>query len=209
MDQTVAQGCRQGLISDKPEGVADATGLSADGRSSYYAHKLQRSKGSTKGASKSTRYPIRKWPKINAIADTYSHMFIAASVSEGPSHDSPELPALLKQAAKRVTFDRLLADAGYDSEEHHRLAREEHGIRSTVIALNKRNQGQKWPKTKYRRQMRQCFHCVIYGNRWQIESIWSRHKRRLGWVLSSRSVEGQVCECQNRIVIHNLMLLAA
>jgi hypothetical protein len=209
MDQTVAQGCRRGLISDKPEGVADATGLSADGRSSYYAHKLQRSKGSTKGASKSTRYPITKWPKINAIADTQSHMFIAASVSEGPSHDSPELPALLLQASARLKFDRLLADAGYDSEEHHRLAREDHGIRSTVIALNKRNQGQKWPKTKYRRQMKQSFHVAIYGNRWQIESIWSRHKRRLGWVLSSKSVLGQIAECQNRIVTHNLMLLAA
>jgi transposase len=209
MDQTVAQGCRQGLISDKPEGVADATGLSADGRSSYYAHKLQRSKGSTKKGSKSTRYPITKWPKINAIADTQSHMFIAASVSEGPSHDSPELPALLQQASRRVQFDRLLADAGYDSEEHHRLARQEHGIRSTVIALNQRNQGQKWPKTKYRRQMKQNFHVAIYGNRWQVESIWSRHKRRLGWVLSSKSVSGQISECQNRIVTHNLMLLAA
>jgi len=209
MDQTVAQGCRRGLISDKPEGVADATGLSADGRSSYYAHKLQRSKGSTKKGSKSTRYPITKWPKINAIADTHSHMFIAATISEGPSHDSPELPALLKQAAGRVKFDRLLADAGYDSEAHHRLARQDHGIRSTVIALNKRNQGQKWPQTKYRRQMKQAFHVVIYGNRWQIESIWSRHKRRLGWVLSSKSVLGQISECQNRIVTHNLMLLAA
>jgi hypothetical protein len=208
MDQTVAQGHRQGLISDKSEGVADATGLSADGRSSYYAHKLQRSKGSTHG-SQSTRYPITKWPKINAIADTRSHMFIAASVNQGPSHDSPELPALLKAAAGRVKFDRLLADAGYDSEEHHRLARVEHGIRSTVIALNKRNQGQKWPKTKYRRQMKRSFHVAIYGNRWQVESIWSRHKRRLGWVLSSKSVQGQVFECQNRIVIHNLMLLAA
>ena len=122
MDQAVAQAGRQGLISDKPEGVVDATGLSADGRSSYYAHKLQRSKGSTHGGSKSTRYPMLKWPKINAIADTHSHLFIAASVSEGPSHDSPELPELLEQASGRVKFDRFLADAGYDSEEHHRLA---------------------------------------------------------------------------------------
>jgi len=209
MDQTVAQACHRGLISDQPEGVADATGLSADGRSSYYAHKLQRAKGGTHKGSKTTRYPITKWPKINAIADTNSHMFLAASISEGPSHDSPELPALLREVARRVKLDRLLADAGYDAEEHHRVAREEYGIRSTVIALNKRNRGRKWPLTKYRRQMKQNFHVVIYGNRWQIESIWSRHKRRLGWVLSSRSVQGQVFECQNRIVTHNLMLLAA
>jgi hypothetical protein len=208
MDQTVAQARRRGLIAGKPEGVADATGLSADGRSSYYAHKLRRSKGST-GGSKSTRYPITKWPKINAIADTHSHLFIAASITEGPSHDSPELPGLLKQASSRLQFDRLLADAGYDSEEHHRLARQDHGIRSTVIALNKRNQGNKCPKTKYRRQMKRRFHVAIYGHRWQVESIWSRHKRRLGWVLASRSIASQIVECQTRIVTHNLMLLAA
>jgi transposase len=209
MDQTVAQGCRQGLISERPEGVVDATGLSADGRSSYYAHKLQRGKGRKRKGRKYTRYPILKWPKINAIADTHSHLFLAASFSEGPSHDSPALPELLQQACGRVQFDRFLADSGYDSEEHHRLAREDYGIRSSVIALNPRNQGKKWPKTKYRRQMKRNFHITIYGHRNQIESIWSRHKRRLGWVLSSKSDEGQEFECQNRIITHNLMLLAA
>ena len=207
MDQTVACAGRQGLISGSSEGVADATGLSADGRSSYYAQKLQRSKGSS--GKRGKRYPITKWPKINAIIDAHSHLFIAASVSEGPSHDSPELPGLLVAACARLTLDRLLADSGYDSEEHHRLAREELGIRSTVIALNPRNQGRKWPQDKYRRQMKRRFHKKIYGNRWQIESIWSRHKRRLGWVLSSRTKQGQEYECHNRIVIHNLMLLAA
>jgi transposase len=207
MDQTVAHAGRQGLISGSSEGIADATGLSADGRSSYYAQKLQRSKGSS--GKRGKRYPITKWPKINAIIDAHSHLFIAASVSEGPSHDSPALPELLKAACGRLTLDRLLADSGYDSEAHHRLARKELGIRSTVIAINKRNQGKKWPTSKYRRQMKRRFHKKRYGNRWQIESVWSRHKRRLGWVLSSRTKQGQEYECHNRIIIHNLMLLAA
>jgi hypothetical protein len=113
MDQTVARAKRRGLISKRPEGIADATGLSADGRSSYYAQKLRRSKGSS--GKRGKRYPITKWPKINAIVDAQSHLFIAASVSEGPSHDSPELPGLLAAACGRLTFDRLLADSGYDA----------------------------------------------------------------------------------------------
>jgi hypothetical protein len=203
MDQTIAQAHRLGLIGDKPEGAVDATGLSADGRSSYYAQRLQRSKG-----RKTKRYKLPKWPKLNGIIHTQSHLILAASVNEGPSHDSPELPELLRQASRRLRLDRLLADSGYDSEEHHRLGRQEHGIRSTVIALNPRNQGRHWPKTKYRRQMKTRFHKRVYGQRWQVESVWSRHKRRLGWVLACRSVPAQVVEVQNRVVTHNLMLLA-
>jgi hypothetical protein len=207
MDQTIIQAYRLGMIPDKPEGAADATGLSADGRSSYYAQRLKRSKGRRKHG-KTKRYKLPKWPKLNAIIHTQSHLILAAVVNEGPSHDSPELPELLRQTSRRLRLDRLLADSGYDSEEHHRLGREEHHIRSTVIALNPRNHGRRWPKTKYRRQMKRRFPKRKFGQRWQVESVWSRHKRRLGWVLASKSVPAQVVEIQNRVVTHNLMLLA-
>ena len=49
----------------------------------------------------------------------------------------------MHQAALGVDWDRVLADAGFDSEENHRLAREDLGIRSTVIPLNRRNRGRK------------------------------------------------------------------
>jgi hypothetical protein len=206
MDQVVAEAQRLDLIPEKPQGAADATGLSADGRSSYYAQRIKRFKGKKSGKTK--RYSLPKWPKINGIIHTQSHLIIAASVNEGPSHDSPELPGLIKQASRRLKLDQLLADSGYDAEEHHRLARRDHRIRSTVIALNKRNQGRRWPKTKYRRQMKKRFPRRVYGQRSQAESTWSRHKRRLGWVLCSKSQQAQVFECENRIMTHNFMILA-
>ena len=104
--------------------------------------------------------------------------------------------------------DTLLADAGYDAEEHHRLARKTYGIRSSVIALNPRDQGRKWPKTYYRRQMKTSFPRRRFGQRWQAESVWSRHKRNLGWVLFSKNTQMQEFECQDRIMTHNLVLLA-
>lgn len=208
MDQVIAQARGRGLIPEKPEAAADATGLSADGRSSYYAQRLTRSKGRQK-RRKTKRYHLNKWPKINALVHTYSHLILAATITEGPSHDSPELPDLLRQVSSRLPLDRLLADAGYDAEKHHRLARETLHIRSTVIALNRRTHGRRCPKTKYRRQMHRHFHTRKFGQRWQAESVWSRHKRKLGWVLSSKSTAAQVYECQNRILTHNLTLLAA
>jgi transposase len=115
----------------------------------------------------------------------------------------------MPQAAKRARWDRLLADAAYDGEENHRLCREDLGIRSTVIPVNRRGKGRKWPRTKYRRQMRRRFPRVKYRQRWQAESAFSRHKRRLGAALRSRSFAAQEHECYLRVLTHNLMILAA
>jgi hypothetical protein len=208
MDQTILQAHQQGLIPAKPEAAADATGLSADGRSSYYAQRLTRAKGRQK-RRKTKRYRLDKWPKINALVHTHSHLILAATITEGPSHDAPELPGLLEQVQARVHLDRLLADAGYDAEKHHRVAREQLHIRATVIALNRRTNGRRCPKTKYRRQMHEHFPTRKFGQRWQAESVWSRHKRKLGWVIKAQSVPAQEYECQNRVLTHNLMLLAA
>jgi transposase len=103
----------------------------------------------------------------------------------------------------------VLGDAAFDSEENPRLCREELGVRSTVIPLNRRNRGRKWPKTKYRRQMKRRFPKRKYTQRWQAESAFSRHKRRLGSALSSRSEPARERECRLRVLTHNIMILAA
>ena len=115
----------------------------------------------------------------------------------------------MKQASLVVTWDRLLGDAAFDSEENHRLCREDLGVRSTVIPINRRNQGRKWPKTRYRRQMKKRFHKRKYGQRWQVESAFSRHKRRLDSALRGKSDASRERECYLRVLTHNIMLLAA
>jgi transposase len=123
----------------------------------------------------------------------------------------------MAQASLVVPWDRVLADAAFDSEAHHRYCRHDLGVRSTVIPLNRRNRGRKWPKTAYRRQMVRRFrkkpkgsqHRRVYGQRWQAESAFSRHKRRLGSALGGRSDASRERECRPRVLTHNLMLLAA
>jgi transposase len=123
----------------------------------------------------------------------------------------------MRQASLLVTWDRVLADAAFDSEENHRLAREGLGARATVIPLNRRNRGRKRPKTRYRRQMVKRFrrkprgsrHRRVYGQRWQVESAFSRHKRLLGSALRGRSDASRERECYLRVLTHSLMLLAA
>ena len=115
-----------------------------------------------------------------------------------------------------MPIDTLLGDAAYDSEENHATPRQELGIRSTVIPLNWRG-SRKWPKTKYRRQMVRRFRRKprgsrskrVYGQRWQVESGFSRSKRRLGSALRATKWVNQKNEILLRVITHNLMLLAA
>src|SRR5581483_4670940 len=81
------------------------------------------------------------------------------------------------------------------------------GWRSTVIALNPRRHGSKWPKARYRRQMKRRFHRRKYGQRWQCESVHSRIKRRLGSSLSGRSHASRKREALVKVLTHNLSIL--
>jgi hypothetical protein len=119
-------------------------------------------------------------------------------------------------AALGITWDRVLADAAFDAEAHHRQAREELGIRSSVIPINPRGFDVS-PGGKYRSQMPRHFrprepgnrHKRVFGQRWQVESAFSRHKRRLGSAVAGRSDDSRKREGYLRVLTHDIMLLAA
>ena len=127
------------------------------------------------------------------------------------------LQPVMAQASLLLGHDGVLADAAFDSEEGHRYCREELGVRSPVIPLNRRSGGRKWPRTRWRRQMvrrlrkkpRGSRSRRVYGQRWQAESAFSRHKRLLGSALRGKSDAARERECHLRVLTHNLMLLAA
>ena len=100
----------------------------------------------------------------------------------------------------------LLGDAGYDAEHNHRLCRLL-GIGTSVINLNPRNAGRRWPLTPERRALRRHFPRALYRQRWHAESVFSRHKRRLGSALTARRPRAQRRETLLRVLTHNLMIL--
>jgi transposase len=107
-----------------------------------------------------------------------------------------------------MAFGTVLADAGYDAEHNHRLCREELGVTRSIIALNRRNTGRRWP-TPYRRALRHRFPRVLYHQRWHIEGGFSQHRRRRGSALTARGHQAQRRELILRVLTHNPMLLAA
>lgn len=141
------------------------------------------------------------------MCDKSSHMIVGATVTPGPSADFGDFAPVLVEASKNIHFDRILADAGYDSEKNHRFAREELKIRSTVIPARQRKIKRDVPHGKYRRQMRLHFHSQIYKDRVHVECVFSRVKRLLGATVKARNWESQERECYLKLLTFNYMLL--
>lgn len=202
---TAARGRR--LIPPKPRAAVDATGLEVRHASRHFYWR----------AGRRTRRST--WPKLTAVLHTRSHLFLSAVVTRGPGHDAGQFRPAVKAAAARCALDTVLGDAAFDGEPHHAYARDELGIRSTVFPVYRRGRKgrRKPPRGKYRGQMVRRFRPKpkgsrsrrVYGQRWQIESGFSRYKRLLGSALRARRWVAQKQEIVLRVIVHNLMLLAA
>jgi hypothetical protein len=189
------------LLPERSRAAIDATGLETHHVSRYYVWR--------RGHKRHRRY---RWPKLTVICDLQSHLWTAAYICMGPCQDSPQLPPTVNQAVDNHSIDELLGDKGYDAEHNHRLCREGLGMRSTLIPTRRKSKlsaDRSWPVTPYRREMKRRIHHSDFGQRWQVESAFSRHKRVLGSALRARSWLMQQWECQLRVLTHNLMLVAA
>ncbi|HXG08669.1 MAG TPA: transposase [Gemmataceae bacterium] len=91
------------------------------------------------------RLPRRRFTLWAVACRTDSHLLAAAEVRVGPTHESPLFTDVIDEATRHARWDRVLGDAAFDAEHNHRLCREGGQIRSTVIPLNRRGHGRKWP----------------------------------------------------------------
>lgn len=185
-----------GLIQKPAETSIDSTGLESHFVSRHFL--MRRGK-------RTQRY--RRWTKLTIVCEHNNHLIVGATVGIGPNNDAPSLPETVHQAVKHIPIGQLLADSGYDSENNHRYCREELGIPSTVIAINDRYYKGGPLQGRYRKQMKKHFPKSKFGQRWQVESVFSRFKRRLGYALRSHSHAARKVECQVRVLTYNLMIL--
>ena len=109
-------------------------------------------------------------------------------------------------ALRRVTIERLTADAGYDSEANHVFAREVCGIETVIPAKHGRPTARPL-KGRYRRLMTERFDKKIYGQRWQVETVFSMIKRNLGSALRGRSYWSQCRDMILLVLTHNAMII--
>lgn len=170
----------------------DSTGLESRHVSHYYGQR--------------TGLRMRRFPRLSAVCDTHSHLFLAAVANRGPHSDHMEFRPAVSQAYQNQPFTHLVADAGYDAEANHHFVRSTFAAHTTIPACQGRPT-EKLPTGAHRREMVTAFDQEAYGQRWQVESAFSQCKRRLGSALRARQYWSQCREILLRLLVHNLMII--
>lgn len=195
--------CRQAkLLKPRTKLAAiDSTGLESRHVSGYYTKRCGHHKAHAK----------RRYPKLSAVCDCSNHLILGSVIDRGPKLDHAEDEATLLAALNQQWFTTLIGDTGYESERFHSVCRDDLGIRSVIPTTQRgrpRKDGQPKPVNGiYRRLMKHHFPKKLYGQRWQIECVFSMLKRNLGSSLRARRYHSQTREIRARILTHNLAIL--
>jgi hypothetical protein len=153
---------------------------------------------------------LRRMPRLAITVDSGCHLILSAKARFGRGSDAPDFDDLLYDAWRRADVKTVVADAGYDSEAKHRIARQDMGVRSIIPPAIGRPT-KKLPAGRWRRHMARRFRrkadAKPYGQRAQSETAHSMMKRNLGSALRARKPENQKKELMLRVLTHNIMLL--
>ena len=191
------------LINDSKVELAavDSTGFDSGYVSRYF---VRRRRSKHLQLWEDTIY--KRFPKLAVVCDCSNHAILSVMTARGPSPDVNQFCKPVTSAAEQVRIEHMLADAGYDSEGNHRYAREVHQMKTTIPARAGRPT-KKLPKTKYRREMRTDFDEENYGQRWQVETVFSMIKRNFGSALRARRYWSQCREMMLLALTHNLAII--
>ena len=182
--------------------AGDSSGFESTHASRYYVWRA-RQRGKPK-----KHMTYRHFPKLGILCDTSNHAVLSAVPGVGPRPDVDELEELLGHLTRHPTLDRMVLDAGYDSESNHRLLREDHGVRSIIPPESGRPSPYGNPPSgRYRRLMKQRFDWTTYHQRSQAETVIRMIKRNLGDWVRGRSYWSQCRELQLKVITHNVMIL--
>ncbi len=193
------------------DAAADSTGLEDRATSRHFRKRREETAKSAtnKGKPASSKRKKSSFPKLALLCDCRSHLTLSLRTGRGPGPDHGYFKPLLDDAAAWFTIDRLLADAGFDSESHHEYARDEHATVAIIPAQIGRPTT-KPPKGKHHRRMKTRWsqYKKRYGQRWQIETVNSMLKRLLGSALRAVKHWTRCREMILRVLTLNVMILA-
>jgi hypothetical protein len=180
--------------------AVDGTGLESRHVSRYFTKR--QADGNPEGDRTYAHYP-----KVVFVVDCASHMILSTVPGRGPATDLVQFGRAFTQAVRRARIEVLLADADFDAEWLHMSVRS-HGTR-TIIPPKRGRPSDKPPTGRWRRVMKQRFARLKrkYGQRWQVETVNSMIKRRLGSALRARIEANQFREITLRAITHNVMIV--
>jgi hypothetical protein len=204
LDHTITRARRAKILRKRVALAAiDSSGFEAQHASRYFVKRRERG-GNFR--EKRHRITYRHFPKLAVLCDCRSHLILAAHPELGPSPDFGNLDPVFTQASGRIHMETLLADAGYDAEWIHVFVRFAFGTRTIIPAQHGRKSTSP-PVGYHRRLMGFRLNKKKYGQRWQVETVFSMIKRRLGEATGARTYHSQCRALLLKVVTHNILIV--
>ena len=145
---------------------------------------------------------IRKhFLKTSISVDTDLRAITGFVASNSRVHDTRHAEKLLRQCHKLRKSDYYVMDKGYDSEDIHRLIREDLQAKSLIPIRSWNNE---IVGGKYRQEMAQQFDDEKYGRRQLVETIFSVLKRKFSGDLKARIFLVQKKEIASKMIVCNI-----
>lgn len=208
-------------LSAKPLAV-DSTAYESHHVSRHYEQRCRQTRNRTKakgrksgGKSRRSR-TVRRLPKLGIAVATGCHLVLSMWTGTGLGADHPHFEPLVFDAWRRSTTRRfkVAADAGYDSEDNHRIARQDMGLVSLIppeLGRPRKDGGP--PGGRWRRQMKKLLKTKRsrkrsgYTQRWQVETVNSMMKRNLGSELRGKTAHSRKRDMRLKTLVHDLMVV--
>ena len=188
--------CRQAKILGKrtPLAAIDSTGLESRHVSTYYTKRCERHKGHYKS----------RYPKLSVVGDTANHLILGVGIDRGPKPDLSEARPTVRETLCPTTVGGPAGRSrAIEAEDFHRSVGTNWAFAASFPTTDRgrpRPDGRPRPvRGRYRQLMKSHFPKVLYGQRWQVETIFSMLKRNFGSALRARGITARTgrsaCGC--------------
>jgi hypothetical protein len=198
-------------LENKPLAV-DSTAFESHHISRHYERR-KRDKSRDLPDKEARSRVVRSLPKLAIAVACGCHLILSAWTTTGLGSDHPHFESVVFESVvfeawKRAEVTTVVADAGYDSEKNHRLARLDMDL-DCLIPPRIGRPTDKAPATPYRSEMHAAFAGATpspCGQRWQSETVNSMMKRNYGDALRAATPARREREMMLKVLTHNIAL---